>query len=144
MPFIHNAYILVRVCLHPGEGNNIPDVLLALASGVPVSAEHLLAGKRAYHATVAPELAAGRPPPTVSVHFGMDGVDVNAMAWKSHAPCADLKLRILECKVGVADCHVLGPSISRQFRTLSRVGKEGLPPLVLLSPHLAHTFPPLL
>jgi len=70
----------------------------------------------------------------ISTEFGMDAVSVNAKAFKSNGQVVDL--RVVECKIGLADCGVLGPSIARQLKTLCRTGPDKLPPLELISPFM--------
>ena len=117
-------------------GGAIPDALLAMASARPVTTEAILASKREHARGVEDALKRGEAPVrTLSEHFGLDGVSVDMKAWKSN--CANLSdsLRIIEAKVGVADAHVLGPSIARCFTNLAVYGRDALPPLDLLSPH---------
>ena len=130
-----------------GKGG-IPDAILALATGKPVTPEMTRELKREHADSVDEALANGKEPKGLSEHFGMDGVSVDAGAWcqltRSMTPekllsppqkSLQKSLHILECKVGVADCHVLGPTIALEFGNLAKYGKEQMPHLTLLSPH---------
>lgn len=150
----YEPYALAQHALkHPtrvifcGKGG-IPDALLARATGTPVTPAMTRELKRAYTTAVDEALAQGKKPSRLSEHFGMDGVSVDAKAWSMHTEDLLSSLHVLECKVGLADCHVLGPSIARQFTNLALYGPEKLPPLTLLSPHkptpaVVSTFAPL-
>ena len=130
-----------------GKGG-FPDAVLALVTGKPVTPEMTRELKREHTAAVNEALANGEEPPRLSEHFGMDGVGVDAEAWSMHKEDLLSSLHILECKVGLADCHILGPSIARQFTNLAIYGPKKLPPLTLISPHkptpkVVDTFAPL-
>ena len=120
-----------------GKGG-IPDAILALATGKPVTPEMTRELKREHADSVDEALANGKEPKGLSEHFGMDGVSVDAGAWcqltRSMTPekllsppqkSLQKSLHILECKVGVADCHVLGPTIALAvWQTLPNYGPK--------------------
>jgi len=118
-----------------GGKGGIPDVLLALASGKDVSPETTKKLKREYAVSVNNAVSNGETPKGLSEHFGMDGVSVDSKAWSMHKEDLLSSMNVIECKVGLTDCHVLGPTIARQFINLAVYGPEKLPRLTLLSPH---------
>ena len=122
---------------HPNRivipGHRIPPTLLAKARGMEISEETIHKDLEAYALAVQLSLDSQQVPPTRSQHFGMDGVDVDAQAFKDRDK--DTDLNVIEVKSSlVVDCNVLGPSIARQFCTASRVGFDVLPPLKLIAP----------
>ena len=145
--------LAVHARAHPdrvvfGGQGGIPDALLARASGTPVTAEALKKLKREYAATVEAALTQGQKPVGLSEHFGLDGVSVDAKAWKTHTGDVLASLNVIEAKVCIADCHVLGPSIARCYKNLAIYGPEKVPPLTVLSPYkptskVIDTFSPL-
>lgn len=122
---------------------SIPDALLAMATGRAVTADSTKELKRQYNTAVDELIAGGKEPKALSRHFGMDGVSVDSKAWSMRAGEDDntstddvfSSLRILECKLPIADAHVLGPTTMLQFHNLAVYGPQKMPPLTLLSPH---------
>ena len=129
---LHSKSNRSRTVFH---GNSVPDVLIAMASGRVPTATAIIEAKKEYEAVVAANVSNGKNPPRISEYFGLDGVSVDTAAWTNLSADVFPTLKIIECKVGIVDCHVLGPTIARQFKNLVAYGPDKIPPLTLLSPH---------
>ena len=124
---------------HPGRavftGEEAPAALLAIASGCPVTEESIVQALDKYNAKVNTALSEKTAPPSRSHIFGLDAIDVDAAALKLHSSNA-LDVCVIEAKSSTSgiDAHELGPTMTRQFKTASRVGFDALPVLRLIAP----------
>ena len=121
----------------------IPDGIQQILNGSDAHPRDILAAKNeAIKATRAMKLAKERgnagcnePPPSISRVVGADAVVVerDALIKDGSSEAIANSIKVVEAKVGVADLHVIGPTMGVAHRFMAMRSKQL--PVILLSPH---------